>query len=166
MMKQFADIVTSLEFHVNADPRAAVPHGTSRGLRGFGQHCSASTSSERVFGGAHGRDFLGLQFCTVRASNLFRTGVRLAPPRLRGSDGEGEGRFFMVKAMNDASNEKGRARLSTFGLDGYNAALISESHCTVGVNCGISTGRGGVVKIPDFLGRGLFKIDLHPTKGE
>lgn len=32
-----------------------------------------------------------------------------------------------------------------YGLDGYNATMTKDVHPTIGVNCGMSTGRGGVV---------------------
>ena len=44
-----------------------------------------------------------------------------------------------------ANNSEGSPRATGIGIDGYNADLTGDKAATLGVNCGMSTGRNGVV---------------------
>lgn len=47
---------------------------------------------------------------------------------------------------NPTKNQGGNVIVESVGLDGYNSALTGGSSATLGVNCGMSTGRNGVVE--------------------
>lgn len=51
-----------------------------------------------------------------------------------------------LRDSRSRSVQVGHHRIPAYGLDGYNADAIPECHCTVGVNVGMSTGRGGVIQ--------------------
>ena len=47
------------------------------------------------------------------------------------------------------------------GIDGYNAQLTGHVAATLGTNCGMSTGRNGVIEMPDGVGAALPAISMR-----
>ena len=65
-----------------------------------------------------------------------------------------EGRTPWQAAARDAQDCVGADDRAGEGFDGYNGALTGDVSATLGVNCGISTGRNGVIE----RGRGLAAV--------
>ena len=47
------------------------------------------------------------------------------------------------------------------GIDGYNAQLTGHVAATLGTNCGMSTGRNGVIEMPDGMGAAVPAISMR-----
>ena len=47
------------------------------------------------------------------------------------------------------------------GIDGYNAQLTGHVAATLGTNCGMSTGRNGVIEMPDGVGAAVPAISMR-----
>ena len=47
------------------------------------------------------------------------------------------------------------------GIDGYNAQLTGHVAATLGTNCGMSTGRNGVIEMPDSMGAALPAVSMR-----
>ncbi len=58
----------------------------------------------------------------------------------------GTSRTLDLNGGNPACNQGGIAIVEPVGMDGYNGDLTGDKAATLGVNCGISTGRNGVIQ--------------------
>lgn len=58
------------------------------------------------------------------------------------------------------------AEVGTVGFDGYNGDLTGEVSATLGTNCGMSTGRNGVISPAAFAANQRDEVrDLHDVAG-
>lgn len=77
-------------------------------------------------------------------------------------------RTLDLNGGNPACNQGGIAIVESVGIDTYNGAVTGEKEATLGVNCGVSTGRNGVIQthLIDSIGgqaeRG-WEGDIAPT---
>ena len=75
-----------------------------------------------------------------------------------------EGRTPRKETAGDAEGSAGTANCEgAVGLDAYNSCLTGDKAATLGVNCGISTGRNGVVCMATQQGGAEIMEDKCPT---
>ena len=111
----------------------------SEGLSGYTPQ--GFRSWERAAGGA--------EESTGEASGRSDTGGRTYCVNTQGNSGVGitEDKSLALVAQDHGNHP---AVLHAVGIDGYNAAVTDDTAATLGVNCGMSTGRNGVLQAAGF----------------
>lgn len=89
----------------------------------------------------HEQDFVG-RLCIVKEPLAFHllqdpTSGAVSPCMGQGNSKNGQASIGVCEAVNV---------IKKVGFDGYNSTLTGEKSATLGVNCGVSTGRNGVIE--------------------
>ena len=91
----------------------------------------------------------GAEEGTGATGGRFDIGDRTYCLNTQGNSGVGitEGKSLALVAQDHGNHP---AVLHALGIDGYNAAVTDDTAATLGVNCGMSTGRNGVLQAAGF----------------